>query len=699
MKKLLLLAVWLPLLALSAQQPADIVGDWEGSLALPGMQLKMQLNLTLDEGDNLAIAVDVPQQGINAMEATEVAFKKGALSFKLPGVPGNAGWSGNFKAAPDANALDSLVGNWEQGGRSMPLSFARPSGPLAGPALAANLTQIETYAAELVNRMKVPGAGIAIVHKDEVVKSFGVGYADLEAKRAATGSTVFAIGSSTKAFTAFGLGLLADEGKLEWDEPVIEYLPDFRMYDDFATQEMTAIDLLTHRSGLPRHDLLWYLDNDISRQELYQRLRYLEPTASFRSTFQYQNLMYMTAGILTEKLSGQAWETYIKERVFDPLGMASANFDVTSLPDLADFAYGYRETEEESLEKMDYHPLPAIGPAGSINASAADMGKWVSLHLTGGKVGDQQLIESGTLNQLHEARITLPGGGRGGVSHQQYALGWFVYDWNGHYVVEHGGNIDGFSALVYLAPEEDLGFVILTNKNGTAYGNYLARYALNLLTGNTAEDFYTADQGEEEEEDTDEDDEEEEDSRFPNTEPQHALSDYVGKYLDPGYGEIVITETDGQLMMAYADIFGPMEHHHFETFRANIEKPDIEIDVNFLTDIGGKVRALEVTVEPSIEPVQFEKQADDNMKDPAYLDQLAGNYELNGQTLVIKRVRDHLTLDVPGQPTYKLEADSDNEFKLTVAAGYSAEFIFKKKKVVAMVLHQPNGDFRAERVK
>lgn len=696
-----------------AQSPATLNGQWEGAIALPGRTLNMQISVTGAAGD-LTITLDVPQQQMRKMETTAVEFlpkeDPATLSFKVPDIPGNAGWQGIIKLAREENARDSLIGQWSQGKQKMQLNFARPSGPLFEPALSANLERIEAYATELLGRMNVPGAGIAIINGDKIIQSFGVGFADLKAKRPATGATVFAIGSSSKAFTSFGLGQLVDEGKLEWEKPVRNYLSDFKMYDDFATEEMTAVDLLTHRSGLPRHDLLWYLNGELTRDDLYQRLQYLEPTKSFRSAWQYQNLMYMTAGILTERISGKSWEDYTRDNIFEPLGMSSANFDVNSLPGLPDFAYGYEENEEKDLEIMDFHPLPAIGPAGSINASAADMAKWVSVHLNGGKYGDKQIISESSLAALHRSRVFIGSNGiSGGVSHTGYALGWFTYDWNGKNIIEHGGNIDGFSALVYMAPQEDIGFVILTNKNGTEYGSYLARYALDALTGEDDTDYYSGDdKPEEDEEEVDKDkkdkkkkkdkDKDDDKSPFPDTEPQHQNSDYAGTYLDPGYGEVLITEQDGKLDFRYGDLNTTLKHHHFETFRAEIEDIGQEIELNFIVGANGKIRSVEIEAEPSLgHPIVYEKQAEANMKTVDYLDQLAGKYLLDGQQLTIKRVGDHLTLDVPGQPTYELEADSDNTFNLVIISGYSVEFHFEKEQVVALELHQPNGDFRAER--
>jgi hypothetical protein len=283
-----------------------------------------------------------------------------------------------------------------------------------------------------------------------------------------------------------------------------------------------------------------------------------------------------------------------------------------------------------------------------------------------------------------------------GVSLAGYALGWMVYDWKGSLIVEHGGNIDGFSALVYMAPEENIGFAILTNKNGTGYGSALARYALDALMGEETKDYYTGDKEEDEEKEEDEKDKEE--SAFADTKYQHELTDYTGIYLDSGYGTVTVSEKDGKLNMEYGDLNMEMKHRHFETFRAKLETPELNIDLNFLTGINGKVNGLEIDAEVSLgHPTRFDKQPDAGMTAAAYLDRLAGEYSLSGETLTIKRVGDHLTLKVPGQPTYELEAAANNEFKLTIASGYSVEFHLEKEKVTALTLHQPNGDFRAER--
>ena len=217
-----------------------------------------------------------------------------------------------------------------------------------------------------------------------------------------TPKTLFAIGSSSKAFTAATVVQLADDDKLDLDEPIRKYLPDFELYDEGATKEMTPRDLLCHNSGLPRHDFVWY-GSDKSRKDLYKTLKYLEPTASFRQTWQYQNLMFMTAGYLVEQISEMSWEDFTQKRILDPLGMNASNFSVSKMEKAENAALPYREKDGEFI-KMPYRNIDAIGPAGSINSNAEDMSKWVIMQLNGGKYGEETVVSAnglGTNAQTH----------------------------------------------------------------------------------------------------------------------------------------------------------------------------------------------------------------------------------------------------------------------------------------------------------
>jgi CubicO group peptidase (beta-lactamase class C family) len=225
---------------------------------------------------------------------------------------------------------------------------------------------------------RVPGLALGVILGDEVILAKGFGKRDIASGLEVTPRTLFAIGSSSKAFTAKGLAMLDDEGKLEWDKPVKHYIPSLQLYDYVATERLTPRDLLIHNSGLPRYDILWYNNANLSRKDVFERLQYLEPTRDFRTTWQYQNLMYATAGYLIEIISGQTWEEFIRQRILEPLGMSDTNFSVHDSQQTPDFALPYKETKQQ-IERIDFYDrMQAVGPAGAINSHIMDMAKWTS---------------------------------------------------------------------------------------------------------------------------------------------------------------------------------------------------------------------------------------------------------------------------------------------------------------------------------
>src|SRR5579862_4240577 len=245
------------------------------------------------------------------------------------------------------------------------------------------LDGFDAFADQTLKDWKCVGMSVAVIQDGKMILSKGYGFRDQKSQKPVSAKTLFAIGSSTKSFTVTSLGALVDQGKLDWDKPVHDYLPDFRLMDQFATERMTPRDLVTHRSGLPRHDLMWY-DSPFSRQELFSRLRYLEPSKDFRTTFQYQNLMFMTAGYLAANVSGMNWEDHVRKVVLNPLEMQSTNFSVNDSKKSPDYSLPYT-VSKENIKEIPFQNIDQIGPAGSINSNAEDMAKYVIMHLNKGK--------------------------------------------------------------------------------------------------------------------------------------------------------------------------------------------------------------------------------------------------------------------------------------------------------------------------
>jgi CubicO group peptidase (beta-lactamase class C family) len=276
---------------------------------------------------------------------------------------------------------------------------------IAEPQTGTPLAGFDEMVEGLLREWSVPGMAIVVVKDGEVIHRRGYGLRDVERNLPVTTDTIFAIGSSSKAFTTMALGLLADEGKLDWETPVKTYIPTFKLHDQFATDRMTPLDLVCHRSGMPRHDLMWY-NSPRSRKEIFDRLQYLQPNKDFRSIWQYQNLMYLTAGYLVEVISGKTWEEFVKERIFLPLGMANSNLSVNDSQRAADFSLPYQEKDEQ-IEVMEFRNIDAVGPAGSINAPITDMTQWLLLHLGKGAVGEKRLIAEGQIARMHAPQMVM----------------------------------------------------------------------------------------------------------------------------------------------------------------------------------------------------------------------------------------------------------------------------------------------------
>ncbi|MBM3285296.1 MAG: beta-lactamase family protein, partial [Candidatus Aminicenantes bacterium] len=329
---------------------------------------------------------------------------------------------------------------------------------------------------------KVPGMAISIVKDGKVIFAEGFGFRDVKQGLKVTPQTLFAIGSCSKAFTATAVGILADEGKVDWDKPVRTYLPSFKLQDVVASERMTPRDLLSHRSGLPRHDLMWY-GSSYTRKELFDRLQYLKPNKDFRAVWQYQNLMFMTAGYLVGEMAGTTWEDFVRNRILEPLDMKETNFSVNDSQKAADFALPYREKKEQ-VEQIPFRNIDAIGPAGSINSSVVEMANWVMLNLNKGKFKDKQVISEGALAQIQSPQMLMPTPIQyDELLYASYGMGWMVVPYRGHLLLQHGGGIDGFTALVAFLPRDNIGAVILTNMNGTALPSIILYNILDRLLG------------------------------------------------------------------------------------------------------------------------------------------------------------------------------------------------------------------------
>jgi CubicO group peptidase (beta-lactamase class C family) len=278
----------------------------------------------------------------------------------------------------------------------------------AVPASAQRPTDFrpfDAYAAQAMALWKVPGVAIAIVRNDSIIHSRGYGVRKLGAPEPVDVQTLFAIGSSSKAFTATALAMLVDEGKVRWNDKATLHLPGFQLYDSYATRDLTIRDLLSHRSGLSRGDLMWY-GSAYSRDEILRRVRFLEPSWGFREQFGYQNIMYLAAGQVAARAAGMNWDDVIRTRIFQPLGMGASSTSITALAGLTNVAQPHAEFDD-TVRVVPYRNIDNIGPAGSINSNVTDMAQWVRFNLAKGKAGGKQLVSDGNMNELWSAHTAM----------------------------------------------------------------------------------------------------------------------------------------------------------------------------------------------------------------------------------------------------------------------------------------------------
>jgi CubicO group peptidase (beta-lactamase class C family) len=542
------------------------------------------------------------------------------------------------------------------------------------PDLQTRLAAIEKAVEEKRKELHIPGVSLVIVKDDRVIYAKGLGLKDVEHNLAVTPDTLFAIGSSTKAFTAMSAAMSADDGKLSLTDSPKKVLPYFKLRDPEADAKITIIDLLSHRSGLDRTDLSM-VSGQLTREELIKVAGLAKPSAKLGEKFLYQNVMFAAAGEIVARAQGTTWDDFIKHRIFKPLGMKDSNTTVAETLKSKDYALGYTYNSETGETKnVPMREISAAAPAGAINSNARDMAQWLRLMLAGGVFGGKRLVSEKNFKELVEPHNKI-------TDKISYGLGWFLRDWNGHKVVEHGGNIDGFNAEVALMPDQKLGFALLTNISNSPLPPFAMETIWSNLVGNPAGDVAKA-------------------------EPAGALSREVGKYLLAEAGiTFDVDMKDGKLMMTVPGqpvytlvniggrrykIDNPAAAGFYVTFRPAKDNSD-ETEMYLEQPQGNYVLGR----------VKTGTTATVSLVYVGPLKDVLGSYQMKGGPVVeVKLVEGEPSLVVPGQPAYPLvEKEKD---KLTSPALPDTYGVTVKRdaagKVTALVIKQPEGEFEFTRM-
>ncbi len=560
-----------------------------------------------------------------------------------------------------------------------------------------NTTELDALITATMRDWKVPGAAIAIVRGDDVLLAKGYGLRDVTERKPVTEKTLFRIGSVTKSFTAAGVAALVTQGRVEWNRPVHGYLPEFQLYRDDLTARVTPLDLLCHRTGLPRHDALWYFNRDLSRKQLIHRLRYLEPSKDLRETFQYNNFMFFTAGYLTGRMLNTSWEQAVRALILDPLAMTATTISIADMERNPDHALPYQKDKQEVVQQVPQFSSDSLAPAGMINSNAEEMGRYLSMLMNGGRFDGKQVISEADVRKMTTAQMVVSGLSDPrypelGVN--AYGLGLLVGDYRGHRLVTHGGALDGYRANLAFLADEGIGIVVLSNLGQVQFVNALTYDLLDRLLGLPARDWsqrYLDDERKGKAADT-EAEAKGYTVRKSGTKPSHPLADYTGHYEHPGYGRVQVDQTGKNLNVRYGSLSTALNHFHYDVFEFVTDPvAQDKLTLRFETDLDGEITSLIIPMEPLVPAIVFKRVADPQMRTRAFLEPLTGQYELGATLFNIVLRGDGVlqALQANGQ-VFELEPVRGRTFRVKERPGYLLEF--KKGKdgaVTEAALHVP----------
>jgi CubicO group peptidase (beta-lactamase class C family) len=458
---------------------------------------------------------------------------------------------------------------------------------------------------------RVPGLAVAIVRDGAVVYAKGFGVANVDTGVPVDADTLFNAGSTTKAFTAAGVAMMVDQKKLDWDAPVTDYLPSFRLGQSSDYASTSLRDMMSHRTGLARHDLVWYNNKDLSLAELLKRVPYLETFAPTRARYQYNNLTVMLSGHAIEKVAGISWEEFTTSAILRPLGMNRSNLTCADMDRTGNAAVGHRLRDKTVQYTIPRRPEDRIGPAGALNSTVNDYAKWIAVQLGKGSMNGVRLFSAAQSNAMWEPIIST-----GGVpaspelSRGFYGLGWRIDTYRGTTRVAHGGNLNGFASRVSLFPDKNIGIVAFTNLGASPLAGHVTLDMLDMLLGlepanwsarslarrNAAEAAAPSEVSP---------------PRVATTMPSRSLSAFAGRYHHKGYGDMLVEAGPTGLKAFYNAMPMVLEHWHYDVFNALPERSE-DADLRgtkfvFQGDATGTISALTANMDEDVPPIVFQR--------------------------------------------------------------------------------------------
>jgi CubicO group peptidase (beta-lactamase class C family) len=568
-----------------------------------------------------------------------------------------------------------------------------------------SLKGFDKYMSDVLTDWNEPGAGVAIIYKGELVFVKGYGYRDFENKLPVTKNTLFQIASNTKLFTTVAAGMLVEEGVFNWDKPIKESVPELEFYNDFLNSNVTLRDMLGHKTGVSRHDMIW-LQSDFSRKELFERIKYLKPAIPLRQDFIYNNLMYTAVGYSIELKTGLSWEDYVRQNIFAPLEMNNTVFSIAEMQKTKDYAVPYNEKRDTTL--LYKTPLKedgaSIGPAGSIITSLNDLSHWVIALMNKGKYKNNEVIPASVIYETLKPGIAFRNSDLEKKGYKErlnvtYGMARNIEVYKGNVITKHGGALPGFHSQVMILPYDDIGIITFSiGDQGASLGNTIIGYNLvdRLLgldqtdwNGRLLTDYSKRKKSNKKARTKVRLD------QIKETSPTHALKDYSGTFTNKVYGDFKIDYNNDSLYFNFRNRTLPLMHYHYNRFETPNDEDFGKWSINFNISAQGEINKAKISIDEG--EVIFTKKVDASLEDMEILRQYAGTYEFAGTKYVIKLKGHKLVL--VGTVDSTLKAYKKDTFKVENFDDIQIEFLKEKNKIKGLKANKPGGIYEFKKIK
>lgn len=566
-----------------------------------------------------------------------------------------------------------------------------------------SLKGFDAYMAKVLDGWNEPGAGVAIVYKDKVVFKKGFGYRDYGNKLPVTANTLFQIASNTKLFTTAAAGLLVEDGVFTWDEPFKASVPEIQFFNDQLNTQVTLRDMLGHKTGISRHDLIWF-QSDFTRKELFERIKFLEPSKPLRQSFIYNNLMYSAVGYSIELKTGKTWEAFVTDNILNPLNMNSTVFSIAEMQKSDDFGVPYNEVRDTTL----LYKIPikedgaGIGPAGSMISNLNDMSKWVITLINKGTYHNKEIIPPSIIKESLKPGIAfenreLNEKGYNESLNSIYGMARTSEIYKGNVLTKHGGNMPGFHSQVAILPYNDIGIItFVLGDQGVPLKDVIMYNIVDRLLNKEQTDWNgrrLADHLEQKEILKNARSQ----AGFDNvkgTSPTHKLEHYIGTFYNEAYGDFIVDNKNDSLFFNFRRTKLPLNHYHYNRFDTPDDEDFGKWSLNFEINPQGEIGSAMVSIDEG--QVEFIKKTDETLANPELLKQYVGKYEIGGSQFEIILRNDKLT--ALGTTDDVLIPYKKNIFKVEKFDDMQIEFLEVGDKITGLKYKTPSGVFECKKI-